>query len=110
MVNAAVAWRCAAGSAAHVLGRGMYGGAAGSRRKAPPQRWTGGAAEERESQAGGRGARGERRFTEPDDTSPGGAAGSPAGPRAAVGRGSRGRLRGCQCAPPGCAIVGRFLG
>ena len=32
---------------------------------------------------------------------PGGAAGSPFGPRAAVGRGSRGRLRGCWCAPPG---------
>ena len=69
--------------------------------------WSG---DEARGAARGRGARGERRFTEPDDTSPGGAAGCPVGPQAAVGRGSRGRLRGCRRAPPGCAIVGRFLG
>ena len=68
-----------------------YGGAAGSRRKDPPQRWAGGAArratatEERESQAGGRGARHVRRPTGTERSSPGDAAGTSARGRRAAG-------------------------
>ena len=74
---------------------------------AGPRGESGGAAREAR---GGRGARDVQRFTEPDDTSSGDAGLCPTGPRAAVGRGSHGRVRDCQGAPPGCAIVGRLLG
>ena len=60
-----------------------------------PQRWSWSGVVARGA-AGGGGARRVRRPTGTEHSTSGDAAGSPAGSRAAVGRGSHGRLRGCR--------------
>ena len=76
-----------------------YDGCHGAGDGPPPQRAAGGGAER------GSGGRAALRATATEASTPGEAAGSPAGARAA-GEGSHGRLRGCRWTPPRASGLG----